>query len=90
LSLQHAFRLGGAKQLQLEANVSNLFNQRTATNRFVTMQKTNGISFDESLFYQGKVDFDPLIAALPKDPRFLMDSAFQAPIQLRFGVRFLF
>jgi outer membrane receptor for ferrienterochelin and colicin len=90
LSLQHAFRLGGAKQLQLEANISNLFNQRTATNRFVTMHKTNGISFDESLFYQGKVDFDPLIAAIPLDPRFLMDSGFQAPIQLRLGVRFLF
>jgi hypothetical protein len=90
LSLQHAFRLGGAKQLQLEANISNLFNQRTATNRFVTMQKSNGITFDESLFYQGKVDFDPLIAAIPLDPRFLMDSGFQAPIQLRLGVRFLF
>ena len=90
LSIQHAFRLGGAKQLQLEANISNLFNQRTATNRFVTMQKTNGISFDESLFYQGKVDFDPLIAAIPLDPRFLMDSGFQNPIQMRFGVRFLF
>jgi hypothetical protein len=36
------------------------------------------------------VDFDPLIAAIPLDPRFLMDSGFQAPIQLRLGVRFLF
>ena len=90
MSLQHAFKLGGVKQLQLELNVSNLFNQRTDNNVFVTMHKANGISFDESEFYAGKVNFEPLIAAMLKDPRFLMDSAFQAPIQARVGVRFLF
>ena len=58
MSLQHAFKVGGAKQLQLELNVLNLFNQRTATNRFVTMQKRNGISFDEAAFYRGEVNFD--------------------------------
>ena len=44
----------------------------------------------ESDFYQGKVDFDPLIAAIAKNPRFLMDNGFQAPLTARFGVRFLF
>jgi hypothetical protein len=90
LSLQQSFKLGGAKQLQLELNISNLFNQRVQNNTFVTMQKANGISFNEELFYQGKVNFEPLLAAMLKDPRFLMANGFQAPIQARVGVRFLF
>ena len=91
LSLNHSFRMGGVKQLQFELVVSNLFNQDVATNRFVTMLKSGqGIKFDEAAFYQGKVDFAPLIAALPMDPRFLQDSAYQSPISARFGVRFLF
>ena len=90
LSLQHSFRLGGVKQLQIELNVNNLFGQRTATNYFQTMQKSNGITFDETDFYSGKVDFDPLIAAMAKDPRFMMDSGFQTPLNARFGIRFLF
>ena len=91
INLNHAFRLGGVKQLQFEMIVTNLFNQDVATNRFVTLLKSGqGIKFDEALFYQGKVDFAPLIAALPKDPRFLQDNAFQGAISARFGVRFLF
>ncbi len=96
LSIQHAFKLGGAKQLQVELNVLNLLNSHTATNRFVTMQKSNGISFDEAAFYAGRVNFEPLIAAMLKDPRFLMDGSttanagFQNPLAARFGVRFLF
>ena len=78
INLNHAFRLGGVKQLQVEMIVTNLFNQDVATNRFVTLLKSGqGIKFDEAQFYQGKVDFAPLIAALPKDPRFLQDNAFQ-------------
>jgi len=91
LSLQHAFKLGGSKSLQLELNVDNLFNQGTATNYFQTLSASGqGILFDETEFYSGKVNFDPLVAAVAKDPRFLMDSGFQAPISARFGVRFLF
>jgi hypothetical protein len=90
LSLNHAFRMGGSRQLQLEFNIINLFNQRTATNRFVTMQKSDGISFDEKTFYEGKVDFPSLIAKIPLDPRFLLDSGFQTPLTARVGVRFLF
>ena len=91
LSLQHSFRFGGSKQLQLELNVDNLFNQKTATNYFQTeLAGGVGISFDEQAYYQGKVDFDPLIAAAQKEPRFMMNSGYQAPISARFGVRFLF
>ena len=36
------------------------------------------------------MQFDPLVAAMAKDPRFLMDNGFQAPLAARFGVKFLF
>ena len=90
MSLQHAFRLGGSRQLQIELNVTNLFNQDTAINKNMTMQKTNGITFDEKQFYLGQVNFEPLIAAMAKNPAFLMDNGYQAPISARFGVRFIF
>jgi hypothetical protein len=90
LSLQHGFKIGGSRQLQLELNISNLFNQRTAINKSVTYQKDTGIDFDQQTFYEGKVDFAPLVAKVVKSPLFLMDSGFQAPILARFGVRFLF
>ena len=57
LSLQHAFKLGGSKSLQLELNVDNLFNQGTATNYFQTLSASGqGILFDETEFYSGKVE----------------------------------
>ncbi len=90
LSIQHAFRMGGAKQLQVELNIPTCSTRGIATNRFVDDAEDERHPFDESEFYKGNVNFDPLIAAMPKDPRFLMDSGFQAPIQARFGVKFLF
>ena len=73
LSLQHSFKIGDARQLQLELNILNLLNSDIATNRYVTMQKSDGISFDEKAFYQGNVNFDSLINAIAKNPRFLME-----------------
>ena len=90
LNIQHAFKFAGSRQLQVSLNVLNLFNQRTAINRFTTMQKVNGIAFNEQAFYRGQVQFEPLIAAMAKDPRFLMPNGFQAPLAARFGVKFLF
>jgi len=90
LSLQHSFRFAASRQLALEFNITNLFNQRTATNKAVTEQKTNGINFDQTLFYQGKVNYAPLLAAMAKNPQFLKENGFQAPLSARFGVRFLF
>ena len=90
MSVQHSFKIGDARQLQVELNILNLLNSDIATNRFITMQKSNGISFDEKAFYQGNVNFDSLIAAIAKDPRFLMDNGFQTPLAARLGVRFLF
>ena len=90
LNIQHRFKFGGGRQVQLELNVSNLLNQRTAINKNMTEHKTNGISFDERSFYLDQVDFAPLLAVMPKNPQFLKDSGFQTPLSARVGVRFLF
>ena len=46
----------------------------------------------EEAFYLGQLNLADLIATqgVVVDPRFLMDNAFQAPIQARFGVKFIF
>jgi hypothetical protein len=91
MNISHSIKMGHSRQLQFEFIVSNLFNQSVATNKFVTQLKAGqGINFSEADFYQGKVNFAPLIAALPQDPRFLMANAYQSPISGRFGIRFLF
>ena len=73
-------------------SVLNLFNQDTAVGKYSTYQKTNGVVPDEALFYTGKQTLASLITAqnVVKDPRFLMDNAFQNPLTARFGVKFLF
>lgn len=92
LLLQHGFKMAGSREVQLSLNVINLFNQRTAVAKFSTYHKTNGVTPDETLFYTGKQNLADLIVSqkIVKDPRFLMDSAFQTPLQARIGVRFLF
>jgi hypothetical protein len=89
--VQHSFRMGD-KSLQLSLNVLNLFNQDTTVGKYSTYQKSNGVAIDERLFYQGQQTIANQITAqnIVKDPRFLMDNSFQAPILARFGVKFLF
>jgi hypothetical protein len=100
LQLQHGFRIG-ARQLQLTFNVLNLFNQDTAVSKFSNYHRLNGVSgssafganaLDEDLFYSGQQTLAQLIEAqgVIKHPAFLMDNGFQAPIQARIGVKFIF
>ena len=92
--VQHGFRIGGGRQLQVSLNILNLFNQDTATGKFVTEDRSTGPTPDQALFYAGQENIADLVtaarAANPQfaDPRFLMDNAFQAPLQARFGVKF--
>ena len=96
LLVQHGFRIGGTRELQVSLNVLNLFNQDTAISQFSTFQRTGGIIPDEALFYAGQQRLESLIApaiaagTLTPDPRFLQANDFQAPIQARFGVKFIF
>ena len=97
LLVQHDFRVGGERRLQLSLNVLNLFNQDTAIARFSTYHRVNGVTplgpdGTEEAFYRGQLNLADLIVSqgVERDPRFLQDSAFQLPIQARFGIKFLF
>jgi len=90
--VQHSFKVAGERSVQLSLNVLNLFSQDTAVGKYSTYQKVNGVVPDETLFYQGRQTLASLITSqnVVKDPRFLMDNAFQAPLAARIGVKFLF
>jgi outer membrane receptor protein involved in Fe transport len=92
LQVQHSFNMSSGRSLQLVFNVLNLLNQDTAVSRFSTYQSgSNSVTPDEALFYAGRQTLESLIPTQAiKDPRFLMDNGFQAPIQARIGVKFLF
>jgi len=97
LLLQHEISLAGQKRLQVSFNILNLFNQDTAIARFSTYQQVNGVTplgpdGTEEAFYRGQLRLADLIVTqgVAQDARFLKDSAFQAPIAARFGVKFLF
>src|SRR5262249_53561758 len=102
LFVQHGFKVGGGRQIQLQANVLNLFNQRTSLARVTQMRRGNGAIplgpgyYTEAAFYAGQLDFDQLIAKsvangkMALNPQFLMDNSYQNPIALRLGVKFAF
>ncbi len=92
LQILQEFKLGGGKRFQLVLNVLNLLNQRTATNYFETVLASGqALAFDQAAFYAHTLaPFDQLAASIPKDPRFMMNSAYQTPISARLGVKFLF
>ena len=90
--VQHEFRMGGSKRLQLSLNVINLFNQKVATNRNITYQDVNGVLFDEASFYANGVNMQQLIQqqGIVQSPLFLKDNGYQGQMAARFGVKFLF
>jgi hypothetical protein len=92
LQVQHVFNMNSGRSLQVSVNVLNLFNQDTTVGRFSTYQQgNNSVTPDEAAFYSGRQTLASLIPTQAvKDPRFLMDNAFQSPIQARFGIKFLF
>jgi Carboxypeptidase regulatory-like domain/TonB dependent receptor-like, beta-barrel/TonB-dependent Receptor Plug Domain len=101
LFVQHAIRVGGSKEIQVNLTVLNLFNRNAALNKVTTIRRTGAIPlgegyYTEAGFYAGQLDFDQLIAKSVADgrmtlnPQFLLANAFQAPISARFGVRFSF
>jgi hypothetical protein len=92
LLVQHSFRIGGSRALQVSMNVLNLFNQDTAVGKNSTYQYTGGVNLNEKAFYAGQQTIESQIAAqgVVKNPAFLMNNQFQAPIQARFGLKFIF
>ncbi len=93
LQVQHQIRLAGDRRLDLVFNVLNLFNQKTAISKYSTYQQSgSGVIPNEPLFYTGQQTLAQLIQSqhVAQDPRFLMDNSFQAPLQARIGVKFVF
>jgi hypothetical protein len=88
---QHEVKLG-RRAVQFNVTVLNLFNTRKSNNVASTLQRGNGISFDEAAFYTSGVNFDQLATAqnVIRDPRFLQANGFQAPIEARFGIKLVF
>ena len=99
--VQHEFKIGGPRRVQISANVLNLLSQRIVTNEVMTMRRTGAIPlgpgfYTEAAFYAGQLNFDQLIKSavaagkMTLNPQFGMASAYQAPIVARFGVKFMF
>ena len=102
--IQHPFKFGGGRRLEVNFTVFNLFNQEAGVNKYMTYQQVDGIEIDVPTdcaagqghclgdFYTGKLNFSDLIAqqGVVQDPRFLRYNSFQAPISARFGVKFVF
>ncbi|MBA3231435.1 MAG: TonB-dependent receptor [Acidobacteria bacterium] len=92
LNVQQEFRIPGNQRLQLGLNILNLFDEENITERFRTqLASGQAVNVTEPQFFAG-VNTQALIAAqgLRQDPRFLLPSAFQAPLQARVSVRWLF
>jgi hypothetical protein len=96
LLVQHEFKMAGSRRVQVSFNVLNLFDQEAGISQYSTFQAVNGVVPDEVLFYSGQQTLASLITAgvangsVRQDPRFLLNNAFQVPLQARFGVKFLF
>jgi len=90
LSLQQSFNVGGSRRVEISLNVLNLLDQDTAVNRWAPETAQN-IPITDADFFDG-FDVQQLIAArnIRRDPRFLSDSAFQAPRTIRLGAKFVF
>jgi len=99
--VQQSIKIGGGREMQLQLNVLNVFNQRTVMNEVTTVRRTGAIPlgtgyYTEAAFYAGQINWDQLIAKSVADgkmtlnPQFGMANSYQAPISARFGVRFTF
>jgi hypothetical protein len=104
LLLGHTFKFSESKSVRFEFNGLNLFNQKTARNRFNYLNRGAGAAepgsaidlhnFDLTRGY----DYRALINASPDqrgtrgayDPRYGLDDLFNAGFAGRFGVKFIF
>jgi hypothetical protein len=92
LYLQHNIKIGDGKTLQFNVNVLNLLNSDTAIAKYQTENEgCCGVNVTLDQFFRG-VDTQALARAqsVPTDARFLRDSEFQEPREVRLGVRFIF
>jgi carboxypeptidase family protein/TonB-dependent receptor-like protein len=99
LLVAHEVKLGESRRLRFEANVINLFNQKTSRHRFVDYNRQrNSSEMDLSSIDLAKgYDYKALIAGTTDgkagnalDPRFNQTDLFNPGFAGRFGVKFIF
>ena len=93
LHVRHDLRLRSSFRLGFSANVTNVFNQGTATNYFPQeLFPGQFVTVDEQAFFFQGADTQRLIEEqqLARDARFLLDSGFLAPRSIRLGVSLSF
>jgi len=101
LLVSHELRMRGAQKVRLELNVINLFNQKTATHIFNSLNKGAGLAradsgMDLSGVDLGKgYDYRSLILASPSgvnafDPRYGKADLWQAGTQGQFSIKYIF
>jgi outer membrane receptor protein involved in Fe transport len=101
LLVSHDVRLAGAQRVRFEFNVINLFNQKTATHIFNSLNKGAGLARADSAIDLSHVDlakgydYRALINASPSganafDPRYGKADLWQAGTQGQFSVKYIF
>lgn len=93
LSARYEFKLPGSQRLQLALNVLNLFDQRTETAKYFTINKTStGVNFTDPEFFNGQLDVEQRIQErnLQYDPRFLKSWFWQNERTATVSARFVF
>jgi hypothetical protein len=99
MMVAHEFKLGGESRiLRIEANVINLFNQKTERHRFTDLNRQQRASAQMDLHtidLSKGYDYNSLILASPDagrayDPRFGLTDLFNPGFSGRLGVKFSF
>ncbi len=101
LLVSHDVNVGGPKRVRLELNVLNLFNQKTATHIFNSLNKGAGLARADSAMDLSRVDlakgydYNALIMASPSganafDPRYGRADLWQPGTQGQFSIKYLF
>jgi hypothetical protein len=101
LQVAHSVKLTDAQRLRIELNVLNLFNQKTALHRFVSLNRGEGTPVDSSAIDLSKTDlrkgydYNALIQAAPDganafDPRYGMNDLFSEGLSARIAIQWSF
>jgi carboxypeptidase family protein/TonB-dependent receptor-like protein len=101
LLVSHDVRIAGTQRVRLELNVLNLFNQKTATHIFNSLNKGAGLARADSAMDLSQVDlakgydYRALILASPSganafDPRYGKADLWQPGTQGQFSIKYLF
>jgi len=101
LQVAHTVNLSEAQRVRIELNILNVFNQKTALHRFVSLNRGIGVPVDSSAIDLSKTDlrkgydYNALIQATPDganafDPRYGKNDLFTEGIAARFALKWSF